>query len=336
MDAEYTSWTATANALKSVARTTAKSTGRDYEASLRMAYFDRLLSRVFHESHRDRWVLKGGSGMLARVPNTRATKDIDLATSAVTIDEAEEALIEAASYDLGDHVRLEHVSSKPIVEADMQPDITGRRVMFALVDAQKGKPIHRIPVDLVVEDGIVGHTDLINPASRLTLPKNLPTAPYRLYPLPDQVADKTAATVVPYHGHESTRVKDLVDLVVIARTQKVSITPLRAALSDRFESRGATVPPAFIAPKSWANRYSQIASRVPACRGLEDIDAAEKLVRAFVSPALTASSSPALSEWDPRRGWNANPDDASAPSPEDPSSIPPSSQSPGGPGPSRS
>lgn len=335
MNTRYTSWTATAEALKSAAKATAKSTGRDYEAALRMAYFDRLLSRVFHDAHRERWVLKGGSGMLARVPNTRATKDIDLATSAGSINEAEEALIDAASYDLGDHVQLEHVSSKPIVEADMQPDITGRRVMFALIDAQKGKLIHRIPVDLVVEDGIVGHTDLIHPASRLTLPKDLPAVPYRLYPLPDQVADKTTATVMPYHGHESTRVKDLVDLVVIARTQKVSIAPLRVALSDRFESRGATIPPAFIAPKSWADRYSQMASRVPACRGIEDIEAAEKLVRTFVTPALSATSSPASGEWDPLRGWRADPNGAAASSPVDPSSIPPASPSPDDPGPSR-
>lgn len=335
MDTGYSSWAATAEALKSAAKTTAQTTGRDYDAALRMAYFDRLLSRVFHDSHRDRWVLKGGSGMLARVPDTRGTKDIDLATSAGSIDEAEEALINAASYDLGDHVYLEHVSSKPIIEADTQPDVTGRRVMFALIDAQKGKLIHQIPVDLVVEDGIVGHTDLINPASRLTLAKNLPSAPYRLYPLPDQVADKTTATVLPYHGRESSRVKDLVDLVVIARTQKVGIEPLRRALSDRFESRGANRPATFHAPTAWADRYSQMASRVPACRGVEDINTAENLVGTFVTPALTVSSSPTSAEWDPRYGWTVNPNGAVTPSPVDPMSRPPSPPAPDNPGPSR-
>lgn len=34
-------------------------------------------------------MLKGGSGMLARVPDTRATKDVDLTTYAISGDEAE-------------------------------------------------------------------------------------------------------------------------------------------------------------------------------------------------------------------------------------------------------
>jgi hypothetical protein len=45
---------------------------------IRLEYFNRFLSRVFSDGPDSEWVLKGGTGMLARVASTRATLDIDL------------------------------------------------------------------------------------------------------------------------------------------------------------------------------------------------------------------------------------------------------------------
>ena len=55
---------------------------------IRQAYFDRLLCRVFSEGPSSQWVLKGGTGMLARVPNARATMDIDLFVNGYTLGQA--------------------------------------------------------------------------------------------------------------------------------------------------------------------------------------------------------------------------------------------------------
>lgn len=49
---------------------------------IRQACFDRFLCRVFSDDVESDWALKGGTGMLARVPNARATLDIDLYRSA--------------------------------------------------------------------------------------------------------------------------------------------------------------------------------------------------------------------------------------------------------------
>ena len=59
---------------------------------IRPAHFDRLLCRVFSQGAHSDWVLKGGTGMLARIPNTRATKDIDLFATGYTLDQALAAL----------------------------------------------------------------------------------------------------------------------------------------------------------------------------------------------------------------------------------------------------
>lgn len=50
--------------------------GTAYREMLR----DRFLCRVFDDTD-GRFILKGGSGLLARTPNVRATKNIDFATS---------------------------------------------------------------------------------------------------------------------------------------------------------------------------------------------------------------------------------------------------------------
>jgi hypothetical protein len=55
---------------------------------IRQAHFDRLLCRVFSEGSQSEWVLKGGTGMLARIPNTRSTRDIDLAINGYTLAQA--------------------------------------------------------------------------------------------------------------------------------------------------------------------------------------------------------------------------------------------------------
>ena len=60
------------------AKRSIKNTGKDPGIAYREMLRDRFLCRVFSEDD-PRFLLKGGSGMLARIP-TRASKDIDFAT----------------------------------------------------------------------------------------------------------------------------------------------------------------------------------------------------------------------------------------------------------------
>jgi hypothetical protein len=63
------------------------------DAQIRQARFDRFLSRVFAEGEWSEWLLKGGMSMLARVPRSRTTKDVDhAALRAPDLAEAERAL----------------------------------------------------------------------------------------------------------------------------------------------------------------------------------------------------------------------------------------------------
>ncbi len=63
-------------ALKKAIRDRGGDPGDGYRQALR----DRFLCRIFSDPD-GRFILKGGSGLLARIPNGRATRDIDFATT---------------------------------------------------------------------------------------------------------------------------------------------------------------------------------------------------------------------------------------------------------------
>lgn len=71
-------------------------------------YFRRFLSRIFSEAGDSGWVLKGGTGLLARVGSARATKDIDLFRADHSLDGALADLRRLAAIDLGDFFRFEY------------------------------------------------------------------------------------------------------------------------------------------------------------------------------------------------------------------------------------
>ena len=64
---------------------------------IRQAHVDRLLCRAFSQGAQSDWVLRGGTGMLARIPNTRATRDIDLFATGYSLDQALAALRQLAA-----------------------------------------------------------------------------------------------------------------------------------------------------------------------------------------------------------------------------------------------
>lgn len=81
--------------------------GRDTGERYRQALRDRFLCRVFSDPE-NRFILKGGSGMLARVPNARATRDADFATRRnESPDEIVNALDELLAADMGDFCHFE-------------------------------------------------------------------------------------------------------------------------------------------------------------------------------------------------------------------------------------
>ncbi|WP_020393224.1 nucleotidyl transferase AbiEii/AbiGii toxin family protein [Kribbella catacumbae] len=316
----YADWRSLELAIKDAAKKAAQQAGPGVsaarvDAKIRQARFDRFLTRVFAQGEQSEWLLKGGMSMLARVPRSRTTKDVDLAAQhATNLAEAERALTELVDVDLGDHLTFRLIRSAPTGLGDNQPGVATRRYVFACIDVDHDTQIDTVVVDVVVGPPPIGRPEAIEPANRLHLRRALVTHPYRLYPVADQIADKVCATMDTNYpgGKRSSRVKDLVDLVVLARTQTVALHELRNAITAKQNLSDIDPFGHFDIPADWTRTYPKTAKGVPAAESFTAQTAAE-LVATFIDPALDKNSNTAT--WNPQRlTWsNAHNDPGSAP-----------------------
>lgn len=303
----YRSWQGVSQAIKTEASRAAKAgeSALTVTEQIVQANHDRFLSRVFADGDESEWLLKGGTAMLARVPRSRATKDLDLAsTTAADLDAAQEALVQAASRDLGDHVRFQLATAKETGRGENQPGVQTRRLVFTGQDASTGRRLFDVPIDVVVGPPPVGTVETTEPSNRILLGRPLPTHPYRLFPIADQIAEKVTATMSTYAGRPSSRVKDLVDMVTIARTQTVNLRELQMAIDAKRALSHLEPFSEFTAPAEWERTYRPLAAKTHAVGDITTLSEATGLVRLLVNPALADERvdeqlnwSPADSDW---------------------------------------
>lgn len=260
--------------------------------------FDRLLARLFAVAP-DRWVLKGGLALDYRLgKRARTTMDIDLAGSGGE-DAATADLVATQELDLGDHfsfaiertAKLDLLVEGSAVRYHVRADLAGRLFEEFLLDVGFDFPAGWEPETLHGRD-LLAFADIERVAA--------PSLPLEL-----QIAEKVHAYTRGYgqSGMASTRVKDLVDLALIASACQVNADRLNRALRDTFGQRdrhelpGALPPP----PLDW---------RVPYARMALEVGLAAELVRGFelaarlLDPVLSGDLGAAV--WEPAaQGWVA-------------------------------
>jgi hypothetical protein len=256
--------------------------------------YDRLLARVFSTPDAERWVLKGAAALLARLDIARHSKDVDLSwQSTAGLDEAEQAFRAAVGRDVGDFFVFDVGSAAPLVGDK------GRR--FAVVAGLGGRPFAAFSVDLVAGQSMTATPDVVPPLVAVEIP-GLLRVDYRAYPLVDHIADKVAACLETHVRGGGTvtvssRYKDLVDLVLIARTQRPVAAELRRALLSETARRGVGLLVEFVAPGPlWPSGYEAKAAEVPQLGKLRRFPAALALVKTMVDPVLAGT---AVGRWDP-------------------------------------
>jgi hypothetical protein len=118
-----------------------------------------------------------------------------------------------------------------------------------------------------------------------------------LVPLERQVAEKLHAYTRPYESGNSTRVKDLVDFVLICTFERLDGDRLRATIADTFNRRATHPVPGRVPrpPAEWAVAYRDeaLAVSIP-----PDLDTAYSLVAAWLDPILAGV---ARGSWNPER-----------------------------------
>jgi hypothetical protein len=251
--------------------------------------YDRFLQRL--NAADDGWVLKGAAALLAREVSTRATRDVDLYRRTELV-EAETALREAIALDLGDWFTFEASRSR-----QMTAGVIG--LTFAMTARIGIREWESFNVDLVGETaGMTGEPETAPALARIDLVE-LDQPGYRVWPLADHVADKVTATFATYGStnRASTRVKDLIDLVLIAHCAHLSAQDAIAALRAQASRRDIVLPARFGIPDMdhWSRHYPIEARRV---RGLREQTLADAIsvVGNFVDPILEGT---ATGSWDP-------------------------------------
>jgi Nucleotidyl transferase AbiEii toxin, Type IV TA system len=272
--------------------------GLRVEELQRQFAYDRVLARCFAGHDADRWVLKGAVALLARLGGrARHSKDVDLfyMEPSASTDQAVEDFLAASRRDLGDHFRFEITRTSPL-----QEHVHGRRLR---IGAYLGARFATFHVDIVVGTAMSGEPDLAAPLTPLRV-EGLLRPSYRVFPVADHLADKLCAITETHQRADgtlmaSTRVKDLVDVALIAGSQPVRGAALRRALITGAAHRGLTLPPRFVVPDldAWRTGYLRRAAdaptEVPSFR-----DAADVASRLF-DPVLAG---PLGGSWDPGAG----------------------------------
>jgi Nucleotidyl transferase AbiEii toxin, Type IV TA system len=163
----------------------ARSGGHGLDDLQRQVAYDRLLARAFTAPDADNWVLKGAGALLARLPEARHSRDIDLAFTTCTaassdeaqrgVDDAVASLLAALETDLGDFFRFEIQRTSPLQEA-----AKGRRIHLVAYLGARYATFH---VDVVVGTAMTGTPQACPPLTSLQIP-GLLRPDYRLFPSP--------------------------------------------------------------------------------------------------------------------------------------------------------
>jgi predicted nucleotidyltransferase component of viral defense system len=204
------------------------------------------------------WILKGGFALQLRYGlEARPTRDIDLRTP-LDLTAALNSLRQViAASPTTDHFSFE--LSEVVQELQGAPGGSLRvRVMAQLA----GLPIATFHLDLSSGDALVEPPDVLH-GSDLLLFAGLTPVAFPAYPVTQHLAEKLHAYTLP-RNQENTRVRDLVDLVIIAATERVDAVSLARSVEATFEVRASHPIPGRlpVPPDSWAQPFARIAAEV--------------------------------------------------------------------------
>ena len=233
--------------------------GGDIQRMRRQAAFDRLLCRLFREPDAP-WLLKGGYAMELRIHAARTTRDVDLAIRTLPTEKWNDAAIRnllesAASVDLQDG--FEFTIGAPTMDLDAAPyggsrfpveaQMAGRRFANFHVDVSAGDVL-REPFEMLEGQDWLGFAGIAK--------AKLPAISRE-----EQFAEKLHAYTLPRTGRPNTRVKDLVDMILLSDSGAMDRTRLAENIKATFRRRGThDVPQSLPSPQdSWAEPFSALA-----------------------------------------------------------------------------
>lgn len=288
----YATTTAFRTALETRLRQQAGSSQPSLGRLRRQVAFERLLARLFRVDGSP-WLLKGGYALELRLGDTaRATRDLDLSVpdparlpvSNTNIGAAiREALADAAEHDLGDWFTF--AIGPPMADLDGPPGGGARYPVACLLD---GRVFAQFHVDVALGDGVAGQPEQLAGHDFLAFAGIAPARPMVL-PAAQHFAEKVHAYTFPWQDRPNTRVRDLVDLVLLIDTGLLEPMATAAALRLTFARRTTHPLPVELTPppEGWATPFAALAAEVALAERTTDMAFAR--VAAFYKALLSSA-----------------------------------------------
>ncbi len=252
-------------ALEARLRNVAQQQGTDLQRLQRRVAFERLLARLFAGDDPP-WLLKGGYALELRLQDrARSTLDLDLAVldperlarKADPIEaQIHEQLQIAAEHDLGDGFRF-------LIRLPKRTSLPAGGIRCTVEARLAGRAFARFHLDLGFGDAVLDPPEWVEGSPLLDF-AGIPVARVALYPLAQQIAEKIHAFTFPWEDRDNTRVKDLVDLVLLLQSEQLEPDRIRRALVATFETRGTHPIPVQLPapPRDWDDIYTALAEEL--------------------------------------------------------------------------
>lgn len=241
-----------------------------------MVVSDRMLARLEHDAP-GRWIVKGGTALEIRLPGrARRTKDLDMATREDVADGEE------VKRDLEDALREDPFGDWFVFRvSEPQP----------LADDEKGRPAWRFTIECLLAErtfsrvrvDVVARHEEISQTERATVTEilsfsGLPPVEVEVVQAPQHFAEKLHAYTKSYGERPNTRVRDLVDMILLIENGLAPDAQQFALVEHVFAVRGThPVPLQFPDPSSnWEGTYQQL---------VEDLDVRARTLNEAVEAA---------------------------------------------------
>jgi hypothetical protein len=239
----------------------------DLQRLRRQVAFDRLLARLFQEVQPGAlpWVLKGGYAMELRIKAARTTKDIDLTMRSVFSSGGKkddkknlavlEKLQEAAAFRSGDF--FVYTIGEPICELDAAPYGGARFPVEARLDGRVFVGFH---LDVGIGDAVMEPLEVIEGRDWLAF-AGIASPSFYLIPREQQFAEKLHAYTLPRPGAVNSRVRDLVDMVLLIHSGTLAKAKVAEAIRVTFDRRRTHAVPNILPqpPTDWQKPYDSLA-----------------------------------------------------------------------------
>lgn len=242
-----------------------QNTGEDLIRLRRLVAFDRLLARIFPENEKSPWIVKGGFAFEIRYRmQARVTKDIDLGIPKTVEDITQpdidfsrihESLQDAAEKNIGDDFII--LIGEPSQNFEAPPDGGRRFPVEVLLD---GRTFAKFHLDVGAGDIMLKAPENKQCEEFLSF-AGIPPATIPLICISQQFAEKIHAYSFPWKKRANTRVKDLVDLVLLIERENLSLPELSIAIQATFKQRNTHSVPFELPhpPVEWEAPYSRLA-----------------------------------------------------------------------------